>query len=249
MLKFVTVRKTFGNILALDDVNLDITPGEFVFVAGPSGAGKSTLLNLILRKYLPDAGEIFYNDQDITKLKGGDISKLRQNIGTIFQDFKVLRERTIAENIEVALAVRGVPDREWAERIEKVLALVGLPGRADDFPSQLSGGEIQRVAIARALATGPDLILADEPTGNLDWETANSIMDLFDNVNKEGKTVIVATHHQGITQKMRRRMVLMRGGKIESDSGRKDNTVSAKPAEKGAKQGVKVEVTEVKENE
>ena len=130
MLKFITVRKTFGNIVALDDINLDITPGEFVFVAGPSGAGKSTLLNLVLRKYLPDTGEILYNEQDITKMRGGDVSKLRQDIGTIFQDFKVLRERTIAENIEVALAVRGVPDREWSERIEKVLSMVGLAGRS-----------------------------------------------------------------------------------------------------------------------
>ncbi len=227
MLKFVQVTKTFGDITALSAVDLAIEPQEFVFITGPSGAGKSTMLNLILRKYLPDSGEIFLGEQDITKLKGKDISALRQNIGVVFQDFKILPERTIRENIEVALAVKGVNEREWQERVGKVLEMVGLTNRAELFPSQISGGEIQRASLARALVINPDLILADEPTGNLDWETAEAIMELFDKVNQSGKTVIVATHHQGIVDKMKKRKVVLRGGKIESDEGKKQK--AAKP--------------------
>ncbi|MBI2103787.1 ATP-binding cassette domain-containing protein [Candidatus Woesebacteria bacterium] len=244
MLKFVTVTKSFGDIVALNDVNLEINPGEFVFITGPSGAGKSTLLNLIVRKYLPDQGEIFLGDRDITKLKGKEVSLLRQNIGVVFQDFKILPERTIRENIEVALAVKGVADSEWRNRVDQVLDMVGLTERAELFPSQVSGGEIQRASLARALVIGPDLILADEPTGNLDWDTADLIMQLFDKVNQTGKTVIVATHHQGIVDKMKKRKVVIRGGKIEGDEGRKAKANGQKKPESAEK--VKVKVEEVK---
>lgn len=221
MLKFVDVTKTFGDITAISGVTFDVEPGEFIFITGPSGAGKSTLLNLVLHKYLPDSGEIFLNEQNITTMKNNEIPKLRQNIGVVFQDFKVLPERTVRENIEVALAVKSVDQKEWKERVGSVLNMVGLESRSELFPNQLSGGEVQRASLARALVIGPDLILADEPTGNLDWDTAESIMGLFDKVNKLGKTVIVATHHQGIIDKMKKRTVKMRGGKIESTGTRR----------------------------
>ena len=228
MLRFVDVTKTFGNIVAVSDVNLEIDPGEFVFITGPSGAGKTTLLYLILRKYLPDHGEILLGDRDITKLRGRDVAILRQNIGTVFQDFKVLPERTLRENIEVALAIKGVKQNEWKDRVDQVLAVVGLTDRASLFPSQLSGGEIQRTSLARALVVNPDIILADEPTGNLDWETADAMMQLFEKINSNGKTIIVATHHKGILEKMKKRTVKLRGGKIEADEGKKKVKVEVK---------------------
>ncbi|OGM05767.1 hypothetical protein A2125_01100 [Candidatus Woesebacteria bacterium GWB1_43_5] len=254
MLKFVAVTKTFGNIVAVSEISLEVDPGEFVFITGPSGAGKSTLLNLILRKYLPDSGEIFFGDRDITKLKGSDVSVLRQNIGTVFQDFKILPERTVRENIEVALAVKGVKDSEWKNRVDQVLEMVGLKDRSELFPSQVSGGEIQRASLARALVINPDLILADEPTGNLDWDTADAIMQLFEKVNKAGKTVIVATHHKGIVDKMKKRRVVVRNGKIESDEGKPPARRTSGPEGKkeSPKSGnpdtkkVKVKVEEVK---
>ncbi len=231
MLKFVDVTKTFGNIVAVADVNLEIDPGEFVFITGPSGAGKTTLLYLILRKYLPDKGEILLGDRDITKLRGKEIALLRQNIGAVFQDFKVLPERTLRENVEVALAVKGVNQNEWKDRVDQVLAVVGLTDRAHLFPSQLSGGEIQRTSLARALVVNPDIILADEPTGNLDWETADAMMQLFEKINSNGKTIIMATHHKGLVEKMKKRTVKLRGGKIEADEGKKKVKVEVKKPE------------------
>lgn len=235
MLKFVNVTKTFGDITALSGINFEVEDGEFVFITGPSGAGKSTILNLILRKYLPEAGQIFVGQKDITKLKGSEVSTLRQSIGIVFQDFKVLPERTVRENIEVPLAVKNVDKSEWKGRVDQVLQMVGLLNRADLFPNQLSGGEVQRAALARALVTNPDLILADEPTGNLDWETADAIMTLFDKINEAGKTVIMATHHQGIIDRMKRRRIEVKGGKIESDKGGKSHKKKSESKEESVK--------------
>lgn len=215
MLKLENVTKSFGNIKALDDVSFEVEDGEFVFLMGPSGAGKSTLLKLILREYTPDHGKIVLGSNDITNLKAGDIPHYRQQIGTIFQDFKVLPERTVAENIEVALAVVGEDESSWEAKVNGVLKLVGLQGRRDLFPSQLSGGEVQRVSLARALVTNPKLILADEPTGNLDWETSESIVDLLLAINKEGKTIIMATHNKPIVDKLKKRIIHLKDGKIE----------------------------------
>jgi cell division transport system ATP-binding protein len=242
MLKFVNVTKTFGNITAISNVTFDIEPGEFAFITGPSGAGKSTVLNLILHKYLPDRGQIIVNDRDVTKLKSGEVSKLRQSIGFVFQDFKVLPERTVLENIEVALAIKGLAQNLWKDRTTQVLNMVGLENRANLFPAQLSGGEVQRAALARALAISPELVLADEPTGNLDWETAESIMELFDKVNKTGKTVIIATHHMGLIDKMKKRTIKMKAGKVESDS--KARKTQAAPNKEAGKQSVKISVEE-----
>lgn len=214
MLKVRNVTKTFGSITALSDVSFDVAPGEFVFLTGPSGAGKTTLLRLILREMRPDSGEIFLGNEDITKLKSKNVPILRRHIGVVFQDFKILPERTVKENVEIALAVIGLDKKEWDARVGRVLDLVGLSNRQNVFPAQLSGGELQRVSLARALVVNPDIILADEPTGNLDWDTADKIMELFELINKEGKTIVMATHHKGIIDKMKKRIIELVDGKV-----------------------------------
>jgi cell division transport system ATP-binding protein len=219
MLKVNKVTKTFGKITALEEVSFEVEKGEFVFITGTSGAGKTTLLRLILRELLPDSGEIFFDDMDITKLPQKKVPKLRQNIGVVFQDFKVLPERTLSENVAVALAVCGVDSAEWKDRVNQMLKLVGLFQRRHLFPSQLSGGELQRVSFARALVVNPKIILADEPTGNLDWETADAMMELFKKINDEGKTIIMATHHKLIIDKLKKRVIELKKGGINSDSG------------------------------
>lgn len=221
MLEINNVSKIFGSTAALKNINFKVEEGEFVFLTGPSGAGKTTILRLILRDLFPDTGEIILDGEDITKLPNKKIHKLRQNMGTVFQDFKVLPERTVEENISVALAVCGIDPREWDERVNRVLELVSLQTKKTVFPSQLSGGELQRVSLARALVVNPMLILADEPTGNLDWETADGIMALFDQINKEGKTILMATHHQGILEKYKKRTIEIRGGEMVKDTGEK----------------------------
>jgi len=214
MVKFENVSKKFGNIIALSDITFEVEDGEFVFITGPSGSGKTTLLRLLMRELLPDHGKIIVGKQDIVKLEGKEVPFYRQGMGVVFQDFKVLPERTVRENVEVALAVINIPQKEWISRVDHVLKLVGLMERAELFPSQLSGGEIQRVSLARALVVNPKIIIADEPTGNLDWETATQIMDLFEKINKEGKTIFVASHHEAIMKKMGKRVVKLKGGKL-----------------------------------
>ena len=216
MIKFKNVSKSFGNIKALENVSFEVEKGEFVYITGPSGAGKTTILKLILRELKPNSGEIILDSVDITKLADEQVPFYRQKIGAIFQDFKILTERTVRENVEVALAVTNVPQEEWAGRVSQVLKLVGLSERANLFPNQLSGGEIQRTAIARALVVNPKLILADEPTGNLDWETADSLMDLLEKINKEGKTVIMATHNEMVVEKYKKRVIKVKEGKMAS---------------------------------
>ena len=180
MISLKDVTKTFGKIKAIEDVTFSVDKGEFVFLTGPSGAGKTTILKLILREYLPDKGKILFEGKNIVRLPDKYIPSLRQQIGVVFQDYKVLPERTVRENVEVALAVKKTPFSEWKARVRDVLDLVGLIERSGLFPSQLSGGELQRVSLARALVINPKVILADEPTGNLDWETADELMDLFE---------------------------------------------------------------------
>ena len=237
MLKLKNVSKSFGKIKAVEDVSIHVDKGEFVFIVGPSGAGKSTLLKLVLREYLPDNGEIFFEGNNIHDLSAKEVPLLRQKIGMVFQDFKVLPERTLRENIEVALAVSGIGQNKWGPRVDNVLKLVELTNRADLFPSQLSGGEIQRVSLARALVINPKLILADEPTGNLDWKTAESILDLLKRINEEGKTVIMVTHHEGLVGKHKKRIIKMDKGKIK---GAKIKAKS-KPTSKRIKKKIKVE--------
>ena len=217
MILLKNVSKTFGKIKALDNVTLKIEKGEFVFLTGPSGAGKTTIVRLILGELTPERGKIIFQGHNVASLKKKEIPQLRQKIGVVFQDFKLLSERTVRENVEVALAVIGVSPKEWKERVNHVLKLVGLTKKAELFPAQLSGGELQRVSLARALVVNPKLILADEPTGNLDWETAGKLMELFEKINGEGKTVVVATHHQGIIDKLKKRVIILRSGKVFAD--------------------------------
>jgi cell division transport system ATP-binding protein len=214
MLEFKNVTKKFGDIAAVEEISFEVNDGDFLFITGPSGAGKTTLIRLILRELVPDKGEIVFDKDDITKLPSKKIPHLRQQIGVVFQDFKVLAESTVRENVEVALAVVGLPKEEWDARVDHVLKLVELDERAELFPSQLSGGELQRLSLARALVVNPKIILADEPTGNLDWDTADKIMDLFEKINKEGKTIIMATHHELIVDKLGKNTLKIEDGKI-----------------------------------
>lgn len=214
MLKFKNVTKKFGDITAIEDITFEVNDGDFLFIMGPSGAGKTTLIRLILREFTPDKGEIIFNNENIVKLPTKKIPHLRQQMGVVFQDFKVLPESTLRENVEVALAVVGLPKEEWDARVDHVLKLVGLDERANLFPSQLSGGELQRLSLARALVVNPKILLADEPTGNLDWDTADKMMDLFEKINKEGKTIIMATHHKLIVDKLGKNVIRIENGKI-----------------------------------
>lgn len=252
MINLEDVSKTFGKIVAVEDVTFSVDKGEFVFLTGPSGAGKTTILKLILREYVPDKGKIFFEGKNIARLPDKFIPSLRQQIGVVFQDFKLLPERTVRENVQVALAVKGTPISEWKKRVRDVLDLVGLIERSELFPSQLSGGELQRTSLARALVINPKIILADEPTGNLDWETADELMDLFEKISKEGKTVIMATHHRGIVDKLKKREIKIDKGRVVSggESPKKKVKSKEKPKEKKteeAKTEVKAEVEEVKE--
>ncbi len=221
MIEFREVSKSFGNIEALHNLNFTINPGELVFIVGPSGAGKTTVFRLLIREMKPTSGHILIEGQDITKLKKKDIPKLRQKIGMVFQDYKLLPERTIAENVEVALAIKDINKKEWPTRVQQVLSLVGLANRSTLFPAQLSGGELQRASLARALIINPVAILADEPTGNLDWETADAIMNLLVKINQEGKTIIITSHNIDIVKKYAQRIIELKDGKIIKDTTQK----------------------------
>ncbi|MEK7550855.1 MAG: cell division ATP-binding protein FtsE [Patescibacteria group bacterium] len=214
MVKFKNVTKRYGEVLALEKASFEVSKGEFIFITGPSGAGKTTILKLILGEMLADSGEIEVDGVNIANVNERDIPIYRQKIGTVFQDFKVLPERTVAENVEVALAVIGLPQDDWDQRVKHVLKLVGLINQIGLFPAQLSGGELQRVSLARALIVNPKLLLADEPTGNLDWQTSDSIMQIFEKINKEGKTIMMATHNQEILKKYKKRVIHLESGRI-----------------------------------
>jgi cell division transport system ATP-binding protein len=211
MLEINNLTKSYGKTNVFSNLSLKIDDGEFVFITGPSGSGKTTLLRLILRDLLPDSGEIILDGEDIVKLSNKMIPTLRQKMGVVFQDFKVLQESKVRENVEVALAVMALPESEWNARVDHVLNLVGLTDKANLFPAQLSGGELQRVSMARALVVNPKIILADEPTGNLDWETADKLMELFEKINEEGKTIIMATHHKLLIDRMKKRVIKLSG--------------------------------------
>ncbi|HKB88463.1 MAG TPA: cell division ATP-binding protein FtsE [Patescibacteria group bacterium] len=217
IIQFDKVTKKFGSIVALENASFEVETGEFIFITGPSGAGKTTILKLILGEISPDNGIVTVNGSNVKNLEDKDLPYFRQKIGIVFQDFKVLPERTVTENVEVALAVTGIPESEWSERVRHVLKLVGLSKQMNLFPSQLSGGELQRASLARALSVNPKLILADEPTGNLDWETSDSMMQLFEKINKEGKTIVMATHNLEIVKKYKKREIHVVDGHLTSN--------------------------------
>lgn len=218
MIQFESVTKKYSDEVALDDVGFKIDAGQFVFIVGPSGAGKSTLLKLITREILPTSGSILFNGEDITRLPANKIPVLRRRIGTIFQDFKLLLTRTVFENVAIPLEVLSVKDQEIQKEVSATLQKVGLEGKANNFPAQLAGGESQRTAIARAIISKPEVLLADEPTGDLDPKNASAIVELLEKINKDEKTtVIMATHNAHIVNTFKKRVIAISEGKIVSD--------------------------------
>ena len=219
MIKFENVTMAYrkdGNP-ALNDVSFEIADGEFVFLVGQSGAGKSTILRLLIREERAQDGTVLIDDINIGMLPEKDVPKLRRNIGMVFQDFRLLPEKTVSENVAFALQVLNKSPEEIKQTVPAVLDLVGLLDKANRRPEQLSGGEQQRVAIARALVNRPAILMADEPTGNLDPDTSVEIMRLLDQINKAGTTVIMATHDAGIVDQMRKRVIEITGGAIIRD--------------------------------
>lgn len=210
--------KHYGDIVALRKINLKIAPGEFVSLVGSSGAGKSTIVRLLIREEMPSQGSILINGRDITLLKSRQLPYYRRKLGVVFQDFKLLSHKNVAENVAFALEVCEVAQDTIADRVPKILAMVGLTNRAQSFPHELSGGERQRVAIARALVHGPKILIADEPTGNLDPETAAEIVELLGKIHAKGATVLLATHNKIIVDSLRRRVVVIKNGEIISDA-------------------------------
>src|SRR3972149_9033801 len=219
MLEFIAVSKQFPDgQVALDDINLKIEGSEFVFITGPSGAGKSTLLRLITKELVPSSGQVLFNEDDIAKIPENKLHILRRRVGTVFQDFKLLLNRTVFENVALSLEVLKKSDREIEKEVSEALEKVGILEKADYFPAQLSGGEVQRTAIARAIAANPEVLLADEPTGDLDPATALSVVKVLDKINKEDKTtVIMSTHNAHIVNHFKKRVVVLKKGKIEKD--------------------------------
>ena len=208
MIEFFSVNKKYvHDAVALENINIKIEDGEFVFLVGPSGSGKSTFLKLLVKEEVATSGKIVVNEKDVTKLKRKDIPLLRRKIGFVFQDFRLLHDRTVEENIEFALRVINASDREIKKQTKEVLELVGIAGKEKFYPNQLSGGEQQRVSLARALATKPPIIIADEPTGNLDPATADNIFDTLLEINKRGTTIIVVTHARDIVDKLGKRVI------------------------------------------
>ena len=220
MVRLEHVTKSYKNsTVALRDVSINVDKGEFVFLVGPSGSGKSTFLRLLTKEENPDNGQIFVAGKDIGELSPWKVPYLRRNIGCVFQDFRLLPNKTVHENVAFALEVIGRPKHVINSQVPQILELVGLKGKAENKPNELSGGEQQRVAIARAFVNRPLILLADEPTGNLDPNTTIGIMRLLDRINRTGTTVLMATHDQGIVDSMRRRVIeLDRGVKVRDQA-------------------------------
>ncbi len=217
MIKFQEVTKKFGENMAVADINLEIPSNDFVLITGPSGAGKTTLLKLITRELLPTSGTITVNELDVASLPNHKICDLRRKIGTVFQDYKLLTDRTVWENISLSLEVVGKKQQEINESVENILRKVDLLEKANLFPVQLSGGESQRVAIARALVGKPDILLADEPTGDLDTATAWSIIKILEDMNTEGMIIVMSTHNTEIVNNLGRRVVSLERGRVIKD--------------------------------
>src|ERR1700733_11916883 len=221
MIKFQNVTKTYkGSTVALNDCSVEIDKGEFVFLVGPSGSGKTTFIRLLLREEMPDSGRIWEAGQEIGPLAKGRIPYLRRNIGCVFQDFRLLPNKTVFENVAFALEVIGRPKHVIAIQVPQVLDLVGLSKKHESLPGELSGGEQQRVAVARAFVNRPLILLADEPTGNLDPQTSQGIMQLLDRINRTGTTVVIATHDEVLVDKMRRRVIELDKGEMIRDQVR-----------------------------
>jgi cell division transport system ATP-binding protein len=221
MIKCEHINKTYKDtVVALDDVNVEINKGEFVFIVGPSGSGKSTFLRLLLKEEEPSSGQIWVAGKNIAKLSPWKVPYLRRNVGTVFQDFKLLPNKTVFQNVAFALEVIGKQKHVVDQRVPEILELVGLGDKLNNYPDELSGGEQQRVSVARAFVNRPLILLADEPTGNLDPATSVEIMKLLDRINRIGTTVVMATHDNAIVDAMRRRVIELDNGKVVRDQAR-----------------------------
>lgn len=217
MIKLTNVSKKFGDITALKNVTFEIGSGDFVFITGLSGAGKTTLLKLLLADIYPTEGKVIVFDQDTQKIKKSKIPEFRQEIGVVFQDFKLLNDRTVFENIALPLQVAGKKKEDVERHVKEVLELVGLSERVTMFPAQLAGGELQRVCLARAVVGNPKLLICDEPTGNLDPTTSWQIIKLIKKINKLGTTVLMATHNMDIVNSLKERVIQIEEGQIKKD--------------------------------
>ncbi len=218
MIEFHSICFTYPNgVQALKDVDLYVEKGEFVFLVGSTGSGKSSILKMIYREIIPTSGDIYVNDRDITDMKRSQVPEFRRTLGVVFQDFKLIPYKTVYENIAYALEVTGVKSKDIKPKVEKALELVNLSDKAKRFPHEISGGEQQRTSIARAIVGNPIILVADEPTGNLDPESSWDIMELLDKINKNGTTIIMATHNRDIVDVMKKRVILVDSGQIVSD--------------------------------
>lgn len=218
MIRLDKVSKKFPTgVFALSDISLKVEKGEFVFLVGPTGSGKTTIFRLLIRDLLPSAGSIYVNDFDVVKLPHGKIPKLRKKVGFVFQDLKLLMDRTIFENIVLSCEIANISELEAKNKAEEALKKVGIIDHKDKFPIQLSGGELQRAAIARAIVLSPDVILADEPTGNLDIGTSWEIVNQLCEINKKGTTIVMATHNVEIVKKMLFRVIELDKGRLVRD--------------------------------
>lgn len=219
MIHFENLSKKYGsNTTALEDISLEVKQGEFVFIVGPSGAGKSTLLRILTREITPTSGKVLVGNIDIAQMKDSEIPHLRRKVGVVFQDFKLLDDKTVFENVALTLEVLGKTDEEINKMVEHILKLVEIWDKRNLFPRQLSGGEAQRTAIARAVVGKPDVLLADEPTGDLDPKTAWGVIQLLNEINSWGTTILMATHNQEIVNTLKKRVVVIKNGKIAKDS-------------------------------
>nr|WP_110955323.1 cell division ATP-binding protein FtsE [Massilibacillus massiliensis] len=218
MIHMSEISKVYENgSLALNNINIDIEKGEFVFLVGSSGAGKSTFIKMLFREVLPSKGQLIVNGRNVMTMKEEEVPYLRRGLGIVFQDYRLLPDKTVYENVAFAMQVIEAPRREMQKRVNSVLDLVGLRDKLKSLPSQLSGGEQQRVAIARAIVNNPMVVIADEPTGNLDPETSWDIMKIFERVNKSGTTIVMATHDKTIVDTMQKRVIAIEDGCIVRD--------------------------------
>lgn len=220
MISFAHVTKLYGETHAISDVSVTIQDGEFVFLIGPSGAGKTTFLKLLTREMTPTSGDIHLDDWKINDLPADSIHLLRRRVGVVFQDFKLLTDRTVYENVALALEILGKEEHEIARDVNKVLDIVGLAKKKFLFPQQLSAGEMQRTSIARTIVGGPKVLLADEPTGNLDPGTSWEILNIFQEINDIGTTIVMATHNASIVNELKKRTITLEHGGIVSDEAR-----------------------------
>ncbi len=244
MIEFAHVTKSYptGEVV-LDDISFVVAPGEFLVITGKSGVGKTTLGRLLIRDATPTSGQIIIDGEDLTKIKDSKIPALRRKIGFVFQDYKIIPDKTVAENITIALEIAQTPSKLIKEKIEKLLQVVGIPGKGNLFPIQLSGGELQRASIARAIAADPPILFADEPTGNLDKETSLEIFELLRNINQAGTTIIMATHDVTLIEYHNARHIHLVDGKIVNDI---DNRIKPEVKETETKTEEKITIKKKK---